>query len=125
MPIDMLGKEYDDPVVRLEDNKLLEGVANHILELVKRYPNLIEGKTVGEIDRKLKIAFWLETIKPVIHSGSIDRFIEWAKNPKQCIDTETIGRARRFLLERDLIRLPSSVILDAERHRQRIARSVK
>jgi hypothetical protein len=125
MPTDMLGDSYDDPVVKLEDNKLLEGIANHILDLVKHYPNLIEGKTVGEIDRKLKIAFWLESVKPVIQSGSIERFIEWAKNSKLCVDNETISRARRFLVERDLIRLPSSVILEAERHRQRIARSVK
>ncbi len=117
---------FNEPQIHIDGNPLLEGVCNHILELVQRQPELLNGKTVGEIDRQLTLAIWADNgAKPIVQSGDWQKFSEWVMNPKACIDAETTGRARRYLLEKDLIRLSQSVIQAAEQHRQRIARSVK
>ncbi len=117
---------FGEPRIRIEGNPLLEGVCNHILELVQRNPELLNGKTVGEIDRQLTLAIWVDNgAKLIVQSGDWQKFSEWVMNQKVCIDAETVGRSRRFLAERDYIRLPQEAIKNAEGHRQRIARSVK
>ncbi len=112
--------------VEIDNNGVLERVANHILDVVRRNPSLTDGETVGEIERKLLISVWLDDglrtlIPDVKQRGDITN---WLRS-KQCVDPETVGRARRYLQSKDLIRLPQKAIVEAERHRERIARSVK
>ena len=119
---DMFGK----PHIIINENPLLAGIANHILELVKEYPELIDGLSVGEIDRKLTLAIWFsEGLNRILTDEQREQFTTWAMNPKTCPGPEAISRARRYLVEKDYIRLPKQAIETAERHRQRIARSVK
>ncbi len=127
MPVDMFNKEYDDPVVRLEDNKYLEKLSNQILDLTKRFPNLLDGDTIGEINRKVMIAVWLDNglTTQIPNKELRASFVEWLKNTKVAISEENTSRSVRFLAGKDLIRLPSKAVQEAERHRQRIARSVK
>jgi hypothetical protein len=127
MPTNLWGEEYDDPIVRLEDNKYLEKLSNQILNLTKRAPNLLNGDTIGEINRKVMIAVWLDNgLKQQIPDKDLRQaVIEWLKNTKVAISEENSSRAVRYLASRDLIRLPSKAVQEAERHRQRIARSVK
>ncbi len=127
MPEDFFGEYYDDPVVKLEDNKYLEKLSNRILGLTKRHPNLLDGDTIGEINRKVMLAVWLDNgLERQIPDKDLRRsIIEWLKNTKIAVSEENTSRAVRYLAGKDLIRLPSKAVQDAERHRQRIARSVK
>jgi hypothetical protein len=112
--------------IHIPENPLLEGICNHILYLTDRDKGLLDGNSVGEIDRKLTLNIWLdEGLKNFIPEDMREAFAEWFKNPKHRPDEEAISRARRYLAERDLIRLPAKAIQSAEQHRQRIARSVK
>ncbi len=126
MPQNLFGEPYDEPRVKIEDNPLLQTTCNHLLDLTKRFPNLLDGKTVGEIDRKIMLAIWMENgVTKIVRNGSVEDFIAWAKKPKLCISEELVSRARRYLLEHDMIRINASAIQEAERHRLRIAKSVK
>lgn len=117
---------FGETRITIKENPLLEGLANHILALVKARPELLDGHKVGEIDRKLMLAIWFdEGLNQILTPQLKDAFTEWALNEKSCPNPEAISRARRYLVERDYIRLPKQAIEDAERHRQRIARSVK
>lgn len=118
--VDFFGEHHP---VKMKDNPTLENMANHILNLAKHYPNLLDGDTMQEIDRKLLLAIWWEHgINK--HLGNWESFSNWVKS-KDFVDTDLVTRARRLLLSRDLIRVSSRALLDAERHRQRIERSVK
>jgi len=120
---DMFG---DEKRITISENPLLAGIANHILQLVKESPELTDGASVGEIDRKLTLAIWFsEGLNRILTNEQREDFTTWAMNPKTCPDPGAVSRARRYLVEHDYIRLPKQAIEAAERHRQRIARSVK
>ena len=117
---------FGEQRIRIEGNPLLQDLCNHILDLVKRQPNLLDGNKVGDIDRKLTLAIWMEEgLWQFIPEDKRAVFELWFMNAKHCPDDESISRARRYLAEKDYIRLPQQAVQDAERHRQRIARSVK
>ncbi len=112
--------------IHIEGNPLLEGLANHILALKERDETLLDGDSVGAIDRKLTLAIWVdEGLNQFIPEDKREAFAKWFSEPKHCPDEEAISRARRYLQERDQIRLPAKAIVAAEQHRQRIAKSVK
>lgn len=123
---DLFGEEIEVQI-NIDGNPLLASICRQILEITRKRPDLLEGDTVGEIDRKLMIMIWLDnglrSLLPDIEQRKA--ITDWMQNTKQCIDPEAISRARRYLQERDKIRLPAKAILNAERHRQRIAKSVK
>lgn len=117
---------FNEPHIHIAGNPLLEGIANHILRLVNEDATLLDGEKMGGIDRKLTLSIWYDSgLGAYIPEDRREAFADWFSNPKNCPDDEAISRARRYLAERDLIRLPKKAIEDAERHRQRIARSVK
>ena len=117
---------FGETRIHIEGNPLLESVANHILDLVKRDPALLDGDTVGRVDRQIMCALWADDgIREFIPADKWEAFKAWATNPKRMIDPEAISRARRYLLEKDFIRVSSAAIKDAEFQRQRIGRSVK
>ena len=111
----------------ISGNPKLEGIANHILELYQRNPHILDGDSIGEINRQVHLSVMLDNgLLPVLQSGSTDNFKAWYLDKKKNPDTEEeCARALRYLVERDYLRLPKKAIEEAERHRQRIARSVK
>jgi hypothetical protein len=112
--------------IKIEGNLLLEGIANHILDLYSKDPELLNGDSVGEINRKVTLAIYFDNgLLQVLQSGAKEQFIEWFMNKKLAHTEEEIARALRYLVQNDYLRLPSKALIDAERHRQRIARSVK
>ena len=117
---------FGEKRVSIGGNTPLERIANQILELVGRNPDLLNGDKVGEIDSKLTLAIWYDSgLGQFIPEDRREAFAQWFSNPKQCADYELISRARRWLLEHDHIRISATAIQDAERHRVRIAQSVK
>lgn len=117
---------FNEQVIKIPGNPKLEGIANRILELVARAPNLLEGDKVGIIDRKITLALWYdEGLGQYIPEDKREAFAGWFSDLRNCPDEEAISRARRYLAERDLIRLPQKAILNAEKQRQNISRSVK
>ena len=112
--------------IQIEGNPLLEMIANHILDLVQREPALLDGEQVGVIDRKIMVALWADDgIREFIPADKWESFKAWATNPKRMVDPEAISRARRYLAEKDYIRLSQTAIKSAEFQRQRIGQSVK
>lgn len=119
---DLFGKQR----VHIEGNPKLEGIANRILELIGQNPALLEGDKVGIIDRKITLALWYsEGLGRFIPEDRREAFADWFSDLRNCPDEEAISRARRYLVERDLIRLPQKAILNAEIQRRNISRSVK
>lgn len=123
MTIDLFGENR----IHIPDNPKLEGIANHILEIYQRNPAVLDGDTIGEINRKVHLEILLDNgLTPIIKSGDIGQFTAWYLDKKQNCDTEEeCARALRFLVERDYVRLPARAVAEAERHRQRISQSVK
>lgn len=117
---------FGEPRIQIPGNPLLEGLCNHLLRLIERDPELLTGDKVGIIDRKLVLAVWMEEgLNQILTGEQMEAFMEWAMDPKKCPDPEAISRARRYIVERDIVRLPKKAIENAEMHRQRISRSVK
>ena len=117
---------FGEQRIHIEGNPKLEGIANHILELVARDPTLLEGDKVGIIDRQITLALWYEEgLNQFIPEDKREAFANWFSDLRNCSDEEAISRARRYLVERDIIRLPQKAILNAETHRRNISRSVK
>ncbi len=116
---------FGEQRIQITGNPLLEGLCNHILQLVEKDPELLNGEQVGIINRKLTLALWKdEGLRNVLDSENMERFEGWFMNIKSCPGVEAIERAVRYLSSNDFIRLPKKAIEDAERHRQRISRSV-
>ncbi len=117
---------FGETRVHIPDNPTLERECNHILELVARQPELLNGTKMGEIDRKLLLAVWRDNgVREIIQRADWLLFEAWAMNPKLCVDPEIVGRARRWLAEKDYIRLPQAAVQNAEQQRQRIGRSLR
>lgn len=112
--------------IHISGNPLLEGIANHILELVNRDPELLNGERVGDINRKVTLAIYFDNgLLPVLRSGSREQFTEWFMNKKLVHTEEEIARALRYLVEHDHCRLPAKAVRQSEVDRYRIARSVR
>lgn len=117
---------FGDTHIQIEGNPLLEMIANHLLDIVRANPHILDGEQVGVIDRKLMVALWADDgIREFIPAEKWEAFTAWATNPKRMVDPEAISRARRYLAEKDMIRLSQTAIKNAEFQRQRIGQSVK
>lgn len=121
MTTDMFGERR----ITIPGNSYLADIANHVLELTERDPSLLTGNSIGEINRKVTLAVWEDSgLTPQVLAGGREAFRQWFMNAKLKQEDE-ITRALRYLVEKDLRRLPADVIKKAEAHRQRIARSVR
>ena len=117
---------FGEQHIKIDGNPLLEGIANHILDIVQRNPQVQDGDTMAHIDRHLALQIWYdEGLGRFIPEDKRQEFEDWFCSPKTCPDYEAITRARRYLQKQDLFRPSAKAVLDAERHRQRIQRSVK
>ena len=119
---------FGEDALMIQDNPTLQRVAMRILELSKHYPEMFDGQTIGEVDRNIRQIVWLESgLYSVLTLDSFnDRlkaFEKWHADNTQCVDTELLSRARRYLVEHDYIRLSASAIRSGERHKQRLTRA--
>ncbi len=121
--VDLFGEQR----IRIDGNPKLEGIANHILNLYSRDKSLLDGDSVGEINRKVHLEVMLDNgLIPIILTGEVSKFQAWYLNKKTNPDTEEeVARALRYLSDKDYVRLPKEALITAEGHRQRIARSMK
>lgn len=107
------------PMMKIPGNEILERWCGKVLELIRANPELIEGDTTGRVDENIFIAVAWETVFKDLVAPERKKAFEDAmrKVPTQ----ETLGRARRFLQERDYIRLSSKAVKSGEQFRARIS----
>jgi len=114
---------FGEQRITIQGNPLLQDIANHVYQIYQREPSIVNGKSVGEIYRRITLAVYFENgLSLVLKTASKDDFTDWFMSAHT---EEEIARAIRWLREHDYIRFPENVVVTAERHRQRIARSVK
>ena len=119
--VDLFGERR----IQIAGNPKLEGICNHILDATARHPDLLNGDTVGDINRKVTHALWCDNgLLEVIASGNNDLFKQWYFDKKRCYLEEEVARGVRWLSEHDEIRLPKLAIEKAVLQQQRIARSL-
>ncbi len=117
---------FGDTDVKIPNNPTLESAAKHLLRLIKEDIKLIDGDRVGEVDRKLRMAVWMDQgLAQILHPEQVEAFKEWACDPKRCIDPELVRRARQHLVQHDYIRLSGAAMKDAEQQRARLAQSFR
>ena len=111
---DMFGETH----VSIKDNAVLEKAANHLLLLLQRKPELLNGATIGEIDRKIMTEFWMEEgLHAILTETQREQFMDFFL---KATEGEVISRARRYLVEKDIVRLPAKAVIGGERFRKRI-----
>lgn len=115
---------FNEQRVMIPDNKPLEEAANLILHLVKYNPALLDGETMGEIDRAIMAEAWLDVglLKNATDEFAFRLFIG---SLPSCYDTDVLRRARRWLIEHDAIRVSKEVILNAEKQKAKITSSMR
>jgi hypothetical protein len=114
---------FGEQTVQLEEKKLQE-IANHILDLKRVNPDLLNGHTIGQINRKVTLAIYLDSgLLPILQSGDKDKFSEWFLS-KEAPTEEEIARAIRKLSQIDAIRLPREAVIKAEFHRQHMGHNL-
>jgi hypothetical protein len=118
---------FDEPHVTLDKNPTLEKAVNHLLILLQRNPDLLNGESVKEINGKVVAEFWLdEGLRTILIDHTNDRIEAFKKFMQTCTGSDVIERALRQIVNTmDLYRLPAKVIQKAERDRVRISRSFK
>jgi len=127
MQTDLFGRKR----ISIPDNPTLEKVAEMILNLSEQYPEMLDGKTISEVDRDIRCIVWMENglrailISDPMTTGSqrLAEFESWHSNPQTCTDAELLTRARRYLVEHDLIRLSKAALVEGEQHRARLSRA--
>ena len=116
---------FGEQQVDIPDNPNLQRAANIVLRIVDLDPDVLKGDTIGEIDRKLLTAIWLENgLSDILTNEQIDQFVEWMLDSSRCLNTELVRRARQYLSQHDYIRLPAKAIRDSEKHRAKIGGSL-
>ena len=115
---------FGETDVKIPNNPTLESMARQLLRLIKEDINLIYGDRVGDVDRKLRLAVWMDQgLAQILKPEQLKEFEEWALDPKRCIDPELVRRARQHLVQHDYMRLSGTAIKDAEQQRARLAQS--
>jgi len=120
---DMFGEKR----IQIKGDAYLNKIAQHIYDLVNREPELLNGESTGEINRRVHLAMMYDSGLANILSGSGNKladFKQWylAKN---CATEEETARALRAMLSDDIIRLPASVIKKSEQFKSRISSSMR
>ena len=116
---DMFGEEH----IYIKDNEVLARACTRLLDMTKRHPELLKGTSVAEIDRKIFASIlWEDGVQHLIPSDKKEEFFKVITKTQ---DGEVWGRARRYLLEHDHIRLASSVIKKAEIMRSKISGAMR
>jgi hypothetical protein len=120
--VDLFGEKR----ISIPDNPTLEKVATMILNLSDHYPEMFDGNTIGEVDRKIREVVWLENGLYKILTDDGDRvkaFEKWNASPQQCVDPDLLTRARRELVSKGIVRLKASAVKQGDREMHRLSRS--
>ncbi len=119
MPTDMFG----EPHTEIKDNPILEKACNRLLLMYQKDKSLFDGDTMGEIDHRIYAEIlWEDGFQKLISPDKKQIFINAIMKVQE---SDIFTRARRELLSRDLIRVSSRAIQNAERHRARISSSMR
>lgn len=109
--------------VRIKDNSVLEKAANRILLMVQRDPTLLDGDTIGAVDRRIFAeVIWEDVFQNLISPDKKSVFI---KAILQCPESDVFTRARRFLQNSDKIRLSAKAVQSGERFRAKISSAMR
>ena len=122
---DMFGEKR----VSIPDNPTLQKTVELILRLYKHYPHMFDGNTISEIDRNIQFIVWQESglydiLKIDTFGERLSSFEKWYKDPSKCTNAEVLSRSRRYIVESGIVNISRNAILDGERHRQRITKSL-
>jgi len=111
------------PAIKIQDNQILEKACNRLLSMVRADSSLLDGDTMGEIDRRLfaEIA-WEDRFAKLVAPERKGIFI---KAMMGLGEPEVYTRARRELLRRDIIRVSAKAIRSGEQFRSRIAGAMR
>jgi len=112
---DLFGEDRVD----IPGNTTLATMANIIVGLTKMDPTLLDGSSINEIDKKLRLAVWKEQGLVKVLGDRMEAFEEWFNNAP-FIDPEIIRRTRQYLVQHDFIRLSAEAVRDAERKRGQV-----
>lgn len=117
------GQLAHDVPVRIPDNPVLERACNRLLDMIRKNPSLIDGDSMGQIDRRLyaEVA-WEDRFAKLVAPERKDTFIQAMMGLPE---PEVFTRARRELLSRDRIRVSSKAVKSGEQHRARIAGAMR
>ncbi len=114
IPTDLFGK----PRIQIRDNAVLERAANRLFIMCQKTPELLDGDSMGQIDRRIYAEIlWEDAFKELIKPDRKQVFIDAVMKVQE---SDVYTRARRYLLEHDIIRLKPSVIKKAEQMRSMI-----
>ena len=114
---------FDEPHIQIPGNEVLAKACNRLLLMYQQNQNLFDGDTMGEIDRKIFAEIlWEDGVQTLVPA---DKKPEFIKIVGKCPEADVLTRARRFLQEKDMIRLSLKAVKSAEQFRSRIAGSVK
>ncbi len=114
---------FSEPHIQIKDNQVLERACNRLLLMCQQHPELLNGNSVGEIDRRIYAEIlWEDGIHHLIPSDKKTEFINVVQRTQE---SDVYSRGRRWLAEKDLIRLPAKAVQDAERMRSRISGALK
>ena len=108
--------------------RLLDGIdlprqvlaaAQRILDLTDVNPELLAGNAMSPIDRRLRLAIWLEDglyeILTMKRGSIVQAFTRWSLDPNKAAGMESIGRARRWLVLHYVIDVSEAARADAQR----------
>jgi hypothetical protein len=108
--------------------RLLDGIdlprqvlaaAQRILDLTDVNPEMLAGDTMSPIDRRLRLDIWLEDglyeILTMKRGSIVQAFTRWSLDPNKGLGMESIGRARRWLVEHSVIAVSDAARADAAR----------
>lgn len=117
------GQLAHDLPVHIPDNPVLERACNRLLGMIRKDPSLIDGDSMGQIDRRLyaEVA-WEDRFAKLVAAERKQVFIDAMVSLP---DAEVLTRARRELLSRDRIRVSSKAVKSGEQHRARIAGAMR
>lgn len=106
---------FGEKRITIKDNPRLELIANHVYKLVSQKPELLTGKKVGEINRKVALALYFDNgLENILKIGTKEAFSEWFM--KQYTQEE-IARATRELILNNYIHIDPQIIRQSERDR--------
>lgn len=107
------------PMMKIPGNETLEKACTLLLGLIRETPELIDGDTIAEVDRKIYAeVLWNACFKDIVAQ---DKKWMFTKAMMKAPDAELYSRARRELQSRDYIRLSSKAVKSGEQFRARIS----
>jgi hypothetical protein len=110
---------FSETHIQVPNNIVLENACNRLLALYQERPDLFDGETRGEVDRKVFAEIlWRDGLQRIIPS---DKKEEYFKIFMKAPEGEVITRAIRHLFSEGLIPISRKLILAGERMRARIA----